>query len=95
MYNEAVQVQRSNIIGDNEFLEFLKVHLEKWRPLHAKNLVVLVAAEQLLKVLFRPCILGAIMFKRCTCICVMSCTVHLWLCVARAGVWLSLVSCGV
>ena len=46
----VVQVQVQNIISDNAFLGPLKVRLDKWRPLHAIIQVVLVVAEESLKV---------------------------------------------
>ena len=47
---KRVQVQISNNISDNYFSGRVKVRLEKRRPLHAKTQVVLVVAEELIKV---------------------------------------------
>ena len=50
---EIVQVQNSIFIENNARRGSLKVRLEKWRPLHAKIQVVLVMADDPLKVRFR------------------------------------------
>ena len=46
-------MQILNIISDKAFLHLLKVRLEKWCPLHAIITVVLVVANEPLKVHFR------------------------------------------
>ena len=48
-----LQVQNSIFIENNARRGSLKVRLEKWRPLHAKIQVVLVMADDPLKVRFR------------------------------------------
>jgi hypothetical protein len=49
-----LQVQFQIIIDEKARGGVLKVRLEKRRPLHAKIQVVVVVAEELLKVRFRP-----------------------------------------
>ena len=51
---DVLQVQNSIFIENNARRGSLKVRLEKCRPLHIKIQVVLVMAEDALKVRFRP-----------------------------------------